>query len=84
LIQLILHPALHDGVVDLERINRSFMVVIPKKPSVVAVDAFWAICLQICSVKIIAKTLTVCLQQQINRLIDTPLNPAFSKVNRSL
>ena len=32
--------AFYDGSAQLERVNRSFMVLIPKKPGAVAVDAF--------------------------------------------
>lgn len=38
--------AFHRGEADLDRINRSYMVLIPKKPAVVSVDAFRPICLQ--------------------------------------
>ena len=46
------------------------MVLIPKLPAATAVDAFWPICLQNASVKIIAKTLTKRLQREIGNLID--------------
>ena len=62
--------AFHDGGADLERINRSYMVLIPKKPGAVSVDGFRPICLQNCSVKIIAKILTMRLQQEIGKMID--------------
>ena len=35
----------HQGNVQLERINRSYMVLLPKKPGAAAVDAFRPICL---------------------------------------
>jgi mannosylglycoprotein endo-beta-mannosidase len=60
----------HQGEVDLDRINRSYMVLLPKKPGAVTVDAFRPICLQNCSVKILAKILTSRLQQEISALID--------------
>jgi hypothetical protein len=60
----------HSDDVQLERINRSYMVLIPKKPGATAVDAFRPICLQNCTVKILAKTLTVRLQKEIVNLID--------------
>jgi hypothetical protein len=46
------------------------MVLLPKKPGTVAVDAFRPICLQNCSVKIGAKLLTTRLQREISELID--------------
>jgi len=60
----------HSGNVDLSKINRSYMVLIPKKPDAVTVDAFRPISLQNCSVKLIAKVLTVRLQKVISMLID--------------
>jgi hypothetical protein len=46
------------------------MVLIPKKLGATAVDAFRPICLQNCTIKIIAKTLTCRLQREIGNLID--------------
>lgn len=60
----------HSNAVQLERINRSYMVLIPKKPGATAVDAFRPICLQNCMVKILAKSLTCRLQKEIGNLID--------------
>jgi len=60
----------HQGTVQLERINRSYMVLLPKKPGSVAVDSFRPICLQNCSVKIISKILTQRLQKEISGMID--------------
>jgi hypothetical protein len=54
----------HRGQVDLDKINRSYIVLLPKKPSAVTVDAFRPNCLQNCSVKILAKILTSRLQQR--------------------
>ena len=62
--------AIHSGACELERVNRSYMVLIPKKPGAVAVDAFRPICLQNCSVKIAGKLLTTRLQREIQALID--------------
>jgi hypothetical protein len=45
------------------------MVLIPKKPGAVDVDAFRPICLQNCSLKILSKVLTR-LQKDIPNLID--------------
>lgn len=47
------------------------MVLIPKKAMAVAVDAFRPICLQNCSVKLIAKILTIRLQREISGLVDS-------------
>lgn len=60
----------HRGDAQLERINRSYMVLIPKTPGATKVDAFRPICLQNCSIKILAKTLTRRLQMEIGELID--------------
>jgi hypothetical protein len=46
------------------------MILLPKKPGAVAVDAFRPICLQNCSLKILAKVLTGRLQHEILVLID--------------
>ena len=59
-----------DGSVQLDRVNRSYMVLLPKKPGAVSVDAFRPICLQNCSVEIAAKILTTRMQQEISELID--------------
>jgi hypothetical protein len=60
----------HQESVQLERLNRSCMILLPKKPGAVAVDAFRPICLQNCSLKILAKVLTGRLQHEILVLID--------------
>jgi len=62
--------AFHQRQAQLERINRSYMVLIPKKPGAVAVDAFRPICLQNCSIKILGKVLTRRLQKEIGKMID--------------
>lgn len=62
--------AYHRGDVELERINCSHMVLIPKKTATVDVDAFRPICLQNCSLKILSKVLTRRLQNEIPKLID--------------
>lgn len=59
----------HAETLELERINRSFMVLLPKKPGAVTVDAFRPICLQNCSVKIASKSLTTRLQREIMLLV---------------
>jgi len=62
--------AFYRGKADLERLNRSHMVLIPKKLAAVEVDAFRPICLQNCSLKILSKVLTTRLQKEIPSLID--------------
>jgi hypothetical protein len=62
--------AFFHGVADLERLNRSHMVLLPKKQDAVEVDSFKPICLQNCALKIITKTLTNRLQLEIPKLID--------------
>jgi hypothetical protein len=54
--------AFHRGDSQLESINRSHMVLLPKKPGAVDVDAFRPICLQNCTIKIWTKLLTSRLQ----------------------
>jgi len=58
----------HQGSIQLEHINRLFMVLIPKKLGATMVDALRPICLQNCSIKILAKTLMI--SKEIGRLID--------------
>lgn len=62
--------AFHRGDAQLERINRSHMVLIQKKPGAVDVDAFRPICMQNCTLKILTKVLTKRLQDEIPNLID--------------
>jgi len=62
--------AFYHGTADLERINRSYMVLLPKKQGATAVSDFRPICMQNCSVKIAAKALTSRLQKEIVTLID--------------
>jgi hypothetical protein len=62
--------AFHQGVADLDLINRSHMVLLPKKPDAIDVDAFRPICLQNCALKILTKALTTRLQLEIPKLID--------------
>jgi len=58
------------GTVDLERVNRAFVVLLPKKQGATAPGDHRPICLQNCSMKIIAKILTSRLQEEIPKLID--------------
>ncbi|WVZ61783.1 hypothetical protein U9M48_011600 [Paspalum notatum var. saurae] len=62
--------AFHSGRLELDRINRSYMVLLPKKFEAKLVSDFRPICLQNCSVKIISKMLTTRLQGVIGGLID--------------
>jgi len=62
--------AFHQGNIDLDPINRSHMVLIPKKPAAVEVDAFRPICLQNCTLKILSKVLTKRLQNETPKLIN--------------
>jgi len=62
--------AFHRGDARLDCINRSHMVLLPKKLGAVEVDAFRPICLQNCTMKILSKPLTSRLQIEIPRLID--------------
>ncbi|WVZ49637.1 hypothetical protein U9M48_000977 [Paspalum notatum var. saurae] len=57
-------------MVQLERVNRSYIVLLPKTPGACAVGAYRPISLQNCCVKIIAKMLTTRMQSVIPRLVD--------------
>ncbi|CAO2142968.1 unnamed protein product [Urochloa humidicola] len=63
--------AFHAGQVELERLNRSFIVMLPKCADATKASDYRPICLQNCSLKIVAKMLTTRLQREIPRLIDT-------------
>ena len=58
------------GSVDLERVNRAFVVLLPKKPGATTPGDHRPICLQNYPMKIIAKILTARLQVEIPKLID--------------
>ena len=62
--------AFAQGTVDLERVNRAFVVLIPKKPGATAPGDHRPIRLQNCPMKIIGKILTSRLQAHIPKLID--------------
>jgi len=62
--------AFASGSVDLERVNRAYVVFLPKKPGATAPSDHRPICLQNCPMKIIGKILTSRLQTQIPKLID--------------
>lgn len=57
--------AFHSNNVELTRINRAHIVLLPKKEGATAPGDFRPISLQNCYVKIISKILTTRLQQQI-------------------
>lgn len=56
---------LHQGVADLERVNHSYIVLLPNATSAVSIDAFRLICLQNCDNKITSKLQTTRLQCQL-------------------
>ncbi|CAN6353941.1 unnamed protein product [Urochloa humidicola] len=62
--------AFHRGEVELERVNRSYMVLLPKKPDATTVDAYRPICLQNYRIKIADKILTSRLQQEVSEMVD--------------
>ncbi|XP_072150114.1 uncharacterized protein [Setaria viridis] len=57
-----LAKAFHAGTADLERLNRSFIVLIPKHTVASAPGDYRPICLQNCSLKILSKMMTTRLQ----------------------
>ena len=62
--------AFHREEAELERLNCSFVVMIAKHNSACRAGNCRPICLQNCSLKIIAKMLTARLQVEISRIID--------------
>ncbi|CAN6343200.1 unnamed protein product [Urochloa humidicola] len=62
--------AFHAGTADLERLNRSYVVMLPKHATAAKASDYRPICLQNCSLKIVAKMLTTRLQKEIPQLID--------------
>jgi hypothetical protein len=60
----------HRGVADLERLNRSYIVMTPKSAVARRPGDFCPICLENCSLKITSKMLTTRLQTEISKLID--------------
>jgi hypothetical protein len=65
-----LRRAFHAGEVDLARINRAHVVLLPKRDGVLPPSAFRPISLQNCNMKIVYKTLTSRLQGQIADIVD--------------
>ena len=55
----------HSGVVELERINRAYIVLLPKKDVVVIANDYRPISLQNCAPKLASKIMTCRLQRQI-------------------
>jgi hypothetical protein len=68
----------HASMVDLDRINRAYVVLIPKGPDAMTTDTHRPICIQNCAPKIASKILTTRLQQQIQELW-TVIRLALSK-----
>jgi hypothetical protein len=63
--------AFHQGGADLEPINRSYVVLLPKTADATSVGAFRPVCLQNCGVKIASKLRTTTrLQKELSALID--------------
>jgi hypothetical protein len=62
----------HDRRVDLERVNLSYVILIPKTPGATIVGAHRPVCHQNCDVKIASKILTTRLQRQLPSLINDP------------
>ena len=58
------------GEAELKRLNRAYIVMIPKSTTALEASEYRPICLQNCSLKIVSKMLTTRLQHQIPRLID--------------
>jgi hypothetical protein len=56
--------------VDLERLNRAYIVMLPKHQAALKPGDYRPICMQNCSLKIVAKMLTTRLQVEIPNLID--------------
>jgi phosphomevalonate kinase len=67
---MVFMEAFHRGDAQLKHINRSHMVLLPKKPGAGGVDAFRPICLQNCTMKILSQVLRRRLQDDISNLID--------------
>jgi hypothetical protein len=55
---------------DLVRINRAHVILLPKKEGMLFLGSFRPVTLQNCSVKSICKALTAWLQGQIGRIVD--------------
>ncbi|KAK1606196.1 hypothetical protein QYE76_029880 [Lolium multiflorum] len=60
----------YDGTIDLTRINRAFLVLLPKIDAAVHPSQFRPISLQNCVMKTITKVLTTRLQNAIHSLVD--------------
>jgi hypothetical protein len=58
------------GQSDLGCTNRAHVVLLPKKAGVLSPSSFRPVSLQNCSIKMVCRTLTSCLQCQIGRIID--------------
>ena len=67
---LALLSSFHSGEVDLNRINRGHIVLLPKCEGATAPKDFRPASLQNCHVKIITKILTTRLQRHVQQMID--------------
>lgn len=63
--------AFHGHAVQLERINRAYIVLLPKKENATTADSYRPICLQNFLPKLASKIMTSRLQRQITSLIGT-------------
>jgi hypothetical protein len=64
-----LFDSFYNHLADLERINRSYLVLLPKKDSARSPADFWPIALQNSTIKGISKVLTTRLQPLIPSLV---------------
>lgn len=62
--------AFHTGALELDGLNRAYLVLLPKKDSARTVDAFRPISLQNCPMKLFSKALVHRLQPLIPSLVD--------------
>lgn len=62
--------AFHAGRMDIQRINRAYIVLIPKCPATTTPSSFKPVSLQNCPMKVLTKALTARLQAQIQKLVD--------------
>ena len=75
----------YENTADLQRINKSHIVLLPKKVGVIKPDQFRPISLQSCPLKLIAKVLTTRLQPLVPQLftrikLDLSKAGAFLKI----
>ncbi|CAO1939972.1 unnamed protein product [Urochloa humidicola] len=73
-----LAAAFHAGQADLERLNRAYVVMLPKHATATKASDYRPICLQNCSLKIIAKMLTTRLPTMLTTRLTTRLKSRLS------